>query len=401
MCRLRHNPRYNWLHDLSHSDVLGGVVVGVSRVAAQATPKLRLVLSVGLLAMSTRTTRAASVTSVDQAKRYAVTNGAVFDKLPQLEKAPTAVLSPLRLFQPYPVADAREVLELDFASGAFSRFNEVLGNFVVRVGSKAILFSRHFLQSALSRRGAALLQVRTMVKELLPLLFDLSARKGLTVGGRRNLGDAKVNAERTRRLLRRLVGKPALQMDVPLSLLASDKLPALNGEGGTQEVPLIPANFKRDGQSPVYRCQRERFIPDLDAKDALVIVNTGRLKAARSLSLPFPDPSNSPHSQVRRQSKLSTDVAVGQLLEGELVERIRFPRNPQNVVARRRKSVHGPAQAFGLTRLGYQLTAHAQEGHMSVYHVTSFSRSGSQFTCACRRQGIPSAEAGGFLEALQ
>jgi len=234
MNRLRFNPLYNWRLDGRHSYVLGSIKIGVCRVVAQATLKLRLAFAIGLFAMPALATRPGSIGRVNQTKRHAVTNGAVLNKTQELVERPSYVLSPLRLFRPYPLIDAAQVLELYLSGGAFSRFNEVLGNLVVPVSPKTGLSTRDFFQPAFSRAGAALLQARAVVKELLALRFNLCARKRLAIGGGRYLSEAKVNAERTCRLGGRFISKLALQMNVPTSgLLSSDELPALDRESGT------------------------------------------------------------------------------------------------------------------------------------------------------------------------
>jgi hypothetical protein len=313
--------------------------------------------------MPARTTGARGVASVNQAKRYAVTNGTVLYKRSQLVEAPTVVLSPLRLSQPYPVANTRKVFELQFAPGAFSRFNEALRNLVVGIAPETRFSTRNLLQPTPSRAGTAFLQARTVALELLAGLFNVGSRKRFAVGGGGYLRYAEVYAQCARRLRRRFVGKLALQVDVPLALSASDKLSALDREGGAQKVPLIPADFERDSQPPVNRGQRNGFVLDLDRKDTLVVVNRGGLEAACALPLALPDSGYGPDRKVGAKAKLRADVLVGQLLEMVLVKALRLPSDSQDVVARRRKSVYCPTQAFGLTWLGYQLAAHAQEGH--------------------------------------
>jgi hypothetical protein len=370
--------RYNRLHDISPSNIASSVKVGISRVAAQATFKLRLALAVGFLAVPARRRGARRVASVNQTKRHAVTNGAILHKFPELVEAPTVVLSPtltlklrtLRLSQPYPVTNATQIFELQFSAGAFSRLDEVLCNLVVGITPKTRFFTRNFLQPTLSRTSAALLQARTVALKLLALVLNLCPRKRFAVGGGGNLSDTKVYAERTRRFLGRFVSKLALQVDVPLALLPSDKLPALNGERGAQEVPLIPADFEWDREPTINGGQGDSFVLDLDREDALVIVNGRGLETPCSLALALPDSSYSPHRKVGTKPKLSPDVLIRQLLEVVLVKTLRFPGNSQDVVTRRCKSINRPAQTLGLTRLGYQFATHAQEGHSCAWYIT-------------------------------
>lgn len=353
------NPRYNRLHDISPSNVAGGIVVGISRIAAQTALKLRLTFSVGPFAMSTHRTGARRVASVNQTKRHAALDGAVFHKLSQLVEAPTAVLRPLRPSQPYPFADARKVFELQLASSAFGRFNEVLGNLVVGIAAESRLFPRDLLESALGRTGAALLQARTVALVLPAFVLDLSARKGFAVGGSSKLHYAEVNTQSALGFFWRFILKPALQMDVPLALSASDKLTPLNGESGAQKVPLIPADFEGDSQPAIHSRERDGFVGNLDAQDALVVVNRSSLKSTRPLAFALANSGYGPHRKVGAEAKLSPNILVGQLLQGELGEVLPFSGDLQNVVTRRRKPVDRPAQALGLTRLGYQLATHA------------------------------------------
>ncbi len=356
-------PRYNRLHDISPSNVASSVVVGISRVAAQATLKLSLALSVGLFAMPALRTGAAGIASVNQTKGHAVANGAVGDELPQLIETPAVVLSPLRLSQPYPVSDARKVFEFQFSTGAFSRFNEVLRNLVVGIASETSLTARELFKVALSRPRAAPLQVGSQLGIALAGRFYKRAAIVVAIRVGRQVFDAEVYTERARRFLRRLVSKLAVQVDVPLALLSPDELPTLDTLSSAQEVPLIPADLERDREPPVNRGQRDNFVLDFDAEDALVIVNRGGLEAAGTFPLALADSRYSPDRKVGTQAKLSPYVLVGQLLQGKLREVLLRSSDSQNMVARCRKSVYRPAQALSLARSGYQFAADAQEAH--------------------------------------
>jgi hypothetical protein len=351
-----------------------------------------LAFSVGFLAMSAFIACARGIASANQTKHHTVPDGAVLNKTSQLEKAPTAVPSPLRLSQPYPVPDAAQIFELQFSTGAFSRFNEMLCNLVVGVFSKACFSTSYLLQPALSRPRAALLQARAVSQVLLALVLDFYARKRFTIRSSGDIGYTEVNTEQARRLLWCFIGKLALQVDVPFALTAH-KLAALNTLSSSQKVLLIPAYLHRDGQAPVHSSQRNGFIFNLDAQDALVIVNRRGLETARALAFAFADSGYGPDCKIGAKTKLAPYVLVRQLLQGELRKVPLCPSDSQNVVARCRELVNRLAQALRLTQGGYQLTANAQEGHMKHYtsHIAIVQ------AAIAARQFLPMPKGRGFL----
>ena len=355
------NPLYNRRLDGRPSNVASSIKVGISRVVARATLKLCLAFAVAFFAIPTRATSARGIASANQTKRYAVSNGAMFDKLSKLVEAPTAVLCPLRLPEPYPFAYTRKVFEFYLASGALSRFNEGLSNLVVGIASKTRLFTRHFLEPSFGAASPAHLQTRAVRLKLSALLFYLSATKRFTFRGGSNVFNPEVYSERTVRFLWRCIFKPALEVDIPFALCTSNKLPALNGLRGAEQMPLIVTDSQRHLQATINGREAKHLV--FERKDALVVVNRSGFEAARALALTLTYASNRSDCKVRTQSVPLTNIRVAELLQRELGKVVLCPRYLQYVVTCRCKCIHRAAQAFGLTRSGLNLAAHATEGH--------------------------------------
>ncbi|CAN5857171.1 hypothetical protein BH24DEI2_BH24DEI2_18340 [soil metagenome] len=260
MVRLKTNSLYNRRLDGRPSDVLCGVDIGMFAMPARFAMKFSLGFSVAFLAVSAYRTGTRRIASLDQTKQHAITNGAVFDEHSKLIETPTTMLRPLRLFEPYPVTNARKVFELKLTSGALSRFNEVLCNSVVRVAAKPRFSTCYFFQPTFSALGPALLQRRAVALELLAFRFDLCASKRFAVRGGSKLSHPEVNAERARGFLRWLILKLAVQMDIPLTFLPSDELSALNKLSAVQQVSLIVADTQRHLQAPVDSRQAQYFV---------------------------------------------------------------------------------------------------------------------------------------------
>ena len=348
---------HDGLHDGSPSYVLSGVNIRMSGVAALDTAKRSLRLPVSSLPAPATGAGARGVGRVNERERYAIPDAPVFDKLPKLGKGPSRVLCSPRLSEPCPLSDVRQVFKLDAPRGAFSRFNKSFCDAVVFVFAKASLTTREFFEVPLSRFRTLALERRPKGSVPLPGRFDFGTAVAVAIGVGCKVFNAKVHAQSAVRRSRCFIGKAALQVDVPLAFLPSDELPALNRESGFEQVPLIVADSERHLKPTVYRRQTKRLI--LNRQDALVIVNRRSFEPTCTLPLPLADPSDSPNREVSRQPELSPNIVVRRLLQSELVEGVQFPRNSQNVVARRRKSVNRAAQALRLTRARLNFAAHA------------------------------------------
>lgn len=112
------------------------------------TTKLTLVLAVGLIAMATLRTGAASIARIDGHNGDALTLGLVFDEGAQLEESPTVVLCSLPPPNRYSQANALEVFKCDPSRCAFSDDNELFADNVVDVRPEARLAPADALQDA-------------------------------------------------------------------------------------------------------------------------------------------------------------------------------------------------------------------------------------------------------------
>lgn len=360
------NPRNYRLQDISPGDIPCSVYVSMFSMTARLTKKLSLAFAVALVAMSTHRTGTGRVARVNQAKRHAITDAPVCNKLPKLVEAPTMMLCPLRLSKPCPIPNTAQIFKLDFSGCALCRFNEGSSNLVVGVASKTCFSTCYFLESTFSRTCAARLQACSVVLILLAFSFNIRTRKAHAVRGGGDVIHAKVYAQSSVRFLRRLVSKAALQVDIPLAAPPSNELTTLDRLSGSKQVPLVVTNRQRHLEASVNGSQAKHFV--FKAKNTLVIIYRRCLKATRALPFALTDPCNSSNSKVGAQVMPLPNIRVAEFLQGKLRKVVFGSRYLKHVITRGRKSINGAAQAFGLTRTRLDFAAHATEGHMTDYN---------------------------------
>ena len=102
---------------------------------------------------------------------------------------------PLGLAEPYPCADAPQVLQGDPASGAFSLGHDALSNDMVGAGGEPGFLPCPFLQQPLSGSGAFRLEPGAQVPGPVPLPVQVLPRMPRPVAGGGDVRDPQVNAE--------------------------------------------------------------------------------------------------------------------------------------------------------------------------------------------------------------
>ena len=119
----------------------------------------------------------------------------VGDVLAELGERPGVQRDPLGLAEPYPPADAAQVLQGDAASGAFSLGHDALGDDVVGVGGEPGFLTRPLAQEPFRGPGALRLEFAAQVPGPMPMPVQvLPGVPGPVVGGG-DVRDPQVDAE--------------------------------------------------------------------------------------------------------------------------------------------------------------------------------------------------------------
>lgn len=182
-------------HDTALGDVVRRVVVGVPNEAAPATDERRLRAPVLLVDPRAAVALLRGVRGVDLHDHHPGLPGFVGEEPAELGERLGAQRGPLGLAKPYPVADSRQLLVGDPASGAFSLGHDALGDPVVDVGGEPGLLAAAFLEQP--PRGGGLLGLQTLSEALLPCAVAVQVRSGhpVTVGCGRCVDDSRVDPE--------------------------------------------------------------------------------------------------------------------------------------------------------------------------------------------------------------
>lgn len=122
--------------------------------------------------------------------------------------------------------------------------------------------------------------------------------------------------------------------------------------------------------STVVSGQTDNLALEVNAHDALVVINTRGFEPACQSPFALPDTRKRTNGEVSAESVPFTNRRVEALLQLELVPDIRPPRALQYIVAGICELVHGSDQAVRFTRTGLKFASHAQKAHLVHLHIT-------------------------------
>lgn len=119
----------------------------------------------------------------------------VSHKSSKLIERPIRMSRSLRLSNPCPIADARQIFHSDTAMGAFSLRNYSLTQLMIRVFLKMRLFAAHLFQSAFSTFRSNRLKNGASFLIPLTLILNLFTTEYFTIRISSDINYAKVNAK--------------------------------------------------------------------------------------------------------------------------------------------------------------------------------------------------------------
>ncbi len=167
------------------------------------TNKLRLAPAIRFFTVAADTTCAACIARVNGNQAYAFTLRLVGQERSELRKSPVGMLGSVFPPNSCPRAYVLQILYSNRPVRVFGFRDKFLADSMVHVALIAALLTAQFLESALGRWSAYLLQdASTLLIPLAILLYSFAAI-ALTVRVGSDVGDAKVNAKRVINLLRR------------------------------------------------------------------------------------------------------------------------------------------------------------------------------------------------------
>lgn len=197
-CRSR---RCVWTHDFAPAcntakrDVASRIVVGVPNETATTTGERRLGTSVLLVNEPTHRACLRSVGRVDMDEGNSGKSRLVCQELSELMKRPSVHCGPLGLAEPYPIADAGELLHRDAATGALSHGHNAFRDNVIDIRYKEGLLSSASPEQASSRGCSFLLQALAEARLPATVGDEQSPTVPVAVAGGGDVDDPQVYAK--------------------------------------------------------------------------------------------------------------------------------------------------------------------------------------------------------------
>lgn len=286
-------------------------------------------LSISPCHMSATIAALAGVFGVHQDHGHACELCLVLDKAPELGKRPSCHAGTLRRPKPSLTADILQVFQGYPTISAFGRRNERLADTVIHIPAKAGLFSSHPPEGTADTLGPFAVHLRNRCRALQPLSalripraarFNPSTAMGGAVRGRRQVDDAKVDAQDVLRIKRRVFGHVDGTEEIEHAIAQHQiGLPLDASLSGL----LVGATDKRHAY-PSPKSPEARTVEPLEAQDALVVAQsavglerrTDRLVTLKTLHRL----RNGAYRQLRRQPKALAYLMVGKMVDGDLPE---------------------------------------------------------------------------------
>jgi hypothetical protein len=349
------------------SDVLRGVEIRMSRIAARFAGETRLTLSIGFGDMPTGTTLAAGVSRVYQHHGDTCHLCLVLDKETQLGKRPPCHSGALRLPERSPFrADALQIFQGDPAQGVCRSRNERLADTVIDVPPKGRFFPLGTLQGAtdvLRTFGVHLgnmrspLQVPAALRIACTAGFNRVTSMRLHIAGCRQIDHAQINTDEIRNRQACAVWKRDSHQQKPLAITAQHQVGLSMGEA--KAFALVDAHEERHNDPT---CER-RDTDMVWSFEANVLAHRKgdggmRAKGRRNRLVSFirlDYLGNAADRGIGWQSKAFPQLVVCELLQldliGALLRKGDACQSCRSVV----KALHDGLQGVSLCRIGQEL----------------------------------------------
>lgn len=297
------------------------------------TGESALIRAIALIDVTASRTRTAGIARVHADHWHTYALGLVGHKLAQLEEGPTMQPCSLSAASSYPVPDALQIFKGNPTTGVFRRLHKLLGDTVIHIFGKALLFASKFLEAATAGLRTFALQpiaqaavTKAHVLNGAPMVY-----RAIRVGS--DVDDAKVNAKKIARFnLRRLFNVAGLEQ-VELAS-AVDKV-TLTAQTFNQFALLFTAN-KRHLLATVHCPDRDGRLGEFVGHEP-VIERESTVRPKRALGIAVKlvgirDFGKDTHGNICAQAELLTHGTITQVMQGELAEGARLPCLLANVV---------------------------------------------------------------------
>ena len=337
-----------------------------------AAGKLRLAFAVGLLAMSTHWTCAASVSGIHKNNRHSGQLGLIFYKQPKLAKSPS--VEPGSLLPPNrsPFADTLEILKGYRATSAFGGGNDILTDTVVHVAAKTSFIATYPYKVSLGAARAAALQASSEIREPFATGFDgiPGVRAAIRIGGKAD--HAKINAHGILWFYGCAVGQVNGDVQKELTtILAVNKI----GLAFNPATSLLLILAKNTGQQqPAGEGVDANPILALERQDSIIVYNRGVWLERRAYLLVtlkgLDSLADGAHGELGGEAVLQSDLGIAALVDGGLREDLGLKGNPGGEGRRRVEFLHG-----------------LEKGVFFLSGGDEFNLQGQLHTCTLRRVG--------------
>ncbi len=288
----------------------------------------------------------------------------VLDKAPELVESPGVLLPPLALANRDPVPDTFEVFKGNAAAGVFGLCNEPLADYVVGIGSKAILFARALLEKSPGCLRAIGLELCAQFGMALSKAVHLATGVGFAVRISGDIDDAKVNTQKAFRVIRMRLRGINNHSQVE-GLVSEDKvgLPYDAVDPGL----LISTDAHRN-QLPAIKGEDRYPVCSLPGEDPLVVdhgaMGIESLDSGLVPAVDFNDFTHHTYSHLGRKAVVVTKVVVGKTVELYLTGGISLKSKVGDVVTGLIESLHRLEQGLVL------LWARSKFHHQCLFHAS-------------------------------
>ena len=321
-------------YDGPASNYASRVGVGIRAVPTSKASEPIASLAVGLLGMSADAALPGSIARVDETDSDSRTLGLVSDLALQVGESPRVQGASLRPGSSDPCADAIEFLEGDAASGAFGSSDDLFGNYVIHVRSKAGFLAAALLEQPLRALGPFGLELLSQPKGSTTKRVEMRAAEVLAVAGGRDVYDANVDAEPAESLT--LFGVGNVDGDEQVELAVAKNQIGFAALVLEQSALMVPA----DERNPLATSDGPDVGGILSPRQDARVVGDGAERSKRSPGelvelVAIRDLCDATDDHLRGQIiESSASVVVRELVEIELAEALRRPCAIRNPVAR-------------------------------------------------------------------
>ena len=331
------------------ADILRSVEISVRRVRTFYAEEQALSRTIGLIDATARRAGSGGIAGVYEDDRDTCQPRLVFDKGAKLEERPRVLDASLCLTNSCPGADALQVFQGDAASGVFGLRNQLLGNAVVLVSSKAGFLTTAFLQEPLGRLRAFGLKGSPEPGITVAQPLDRAPGELLPFGIDGDVRNAEVHAEEVFHEGGRRVHRVAGCQEVKIPVRENEV--AFSLPGG-KEVALSIPTHEGDALPSAVRPDRD-FGPVHVPADDPVIVGDGTEGPERALGffVQFVGVRNfgdAPDHHLSRQAGEGLGLVVEPTMDRVLAEDLVVPRPGRYAVASRVRPFKGFLEGDGL-----------------------------------------------------